>query len=118
MTVEETHSLCFCPSSATAPRLDLTHAKDRLRNKQSAVSPADLRLAAKSVLACRLPVRWRCLLGVPIYLSSIIALSIRSLRRSARCRSSDWRCAPGIDHSLPAIRTTTPMEACLRGYNE
>ena len=38
MTVEETYSLCLCPSSTTAARLYLTHAEDRLRNKRSAVT--------------------------------------------------------------------------------
>ncbi len=73
MTVEETHSLC--PSSAIAARLDLTHAEDRLRNKRSAVSPADLRLAVKGELGVSIA-GWLFAGGAAIYLSSIISLSI------------------------------------------
>ncbi len=77
MTVEETHSLYLCPSSATAERLDLTHAEDRLRNKRSAVSLADLRLAVKGVLGVSIAGSLALLAGgVAIYLSSIISLSI------------------------------------------
>ncbi len=75
MTVEETHSLC--PSSATAARLDLTHAEDRPRNKRSAVSPADLRLAVKGVLGVSIAGSLALFAGgVAIYLSSITSLSI------------------------------------------
>jgi hypothetical protein len=75
LTVEETHILC--PSSATAARLDLTHAEDRPRNKRSAVSPADLRLAVKGVLGVSIAGSLALFAGgVAIYLSSITSLSI------------------------------------------
>lgn len=75
MTVEETHSLC--PSSATAARLDLTHAEDRLRNRRSALSLADLRLAAKGVLGVSIVGSLALFAGgVAIYLFSITSLSI------------------------------------------
>jgi ABC-2 type transport system permease protein len=77
LTVEETHSLYLCPSSATAARLDLTHAEDRLRNKRSAVSLADLRLAVKGVLGVSIAGSLALFAGgVAMYLSSIISLSI------------------------------------------
>jgi ABC-2 type transport system permease protein len=77
LTVEETHSLCLCPSSATAARLDLTHAEDRLRNKRSAVSLADLRLAVKGVLGVSIAGSLALFaVGVAMYLPSIISLSI------------------------------------------
>jgi hypothetical protein len=77
LTVEGTHILYLCPSSATAARLDLTHAEDRLRNKRSAVSLADLRLAVKGVLGASIAGSLALFAGgVAIYLSSITSLSI------------------------------------------
>jgi ABC-2 type transport system permease protein len=76
LSVEETHSLCLCPSSATAARLDLTHAEDGLRNKRPAVSLADLRLAVKGVLGVSIAGSLALFAGgVAVYLSSITSLS-------------------------------------------
>jgi hypothetical protein len=79
LTVEETHSLCLSPSSATAAHLlDLTHAEDRLRNKRSAVSLADLRLAVKGMLGVSIAGSLALFAGgVAMYLSSIMSLSIK-----------------------------------------
>ena len=77
MTVEETHSLYLCPSSATTARLDLTHAEDRLRNKRSVVSLADLRLAAKGVLGVSIAGSLALFAGgAVVYLFSSTSLSI------------------------------------------
>ena len=63
--------ICDCG----AVRFD--HAEDRLRNKRSAVSLADLRLAVKGVLGVSIAGSLALFAGgVAIYLSSIISLSI------------------------------------------
>src|SRR5271167_3907429 len=111
VTVEETHSLC--PSSATAGRLDLTHAEDRLRNKRSAVSLADLRLAVKGVLGVSIAGSLALFAGgVAMYLSSILSLSIMIATQVSSMSLFALLMLPVfIIRSL--LGSTTPLESML-----
>ncbi len=111
MTVEETHSLYLCPSSATAARLELTHGEDQFRNKRSAMSLADLRLAAKGVLGVSIAGSLALFAGgVSIYLSSIISLSIMiATQVSSMSRFALFALPVFIILSL--LGSTTPLES-------
>ena len=107
MNVEETHSLCR--SSAIAARLDLTHAENRPRNKRSAVSPADLRLAVKGVLGVSIAGSLALFAGgVAIYLSSITSLSIMIATQVSSMPQFGLAGAPAFIIRRPAVRRTTP----------
>ena len=111
MTVEETHSLYRCPSSATAARLDLTHAEDRLRNKRSAVSLADLRLAVKGVLGVSIAGSLALFAGgVAIYLSSITSLSTMIATQVSSMSRFALLVLP-VFIILSLLGSTTPLES-------
>jgi ABC-2 type transport system permease protein len=113
LTVEETHSLYLCPSSATAARLDLTRAEDRLRNRRAAVSLADLRLAAKGVLGVSIAGSLALFaVGVAIYLSSIISLSIMIVMQVSSMSRFALLVLP-VFIILILLRSTTPLESML-----
>lgn len=111
-SVEETHSLYLCPSSATAGRLDLKPTlKIGVEINGRPVSLSNLRLAAKRVLGVSVAGSLAPLAGgVAIYLSSIISLSIMIVTQvSSMSRFALLVLSVFIILSL--LGSTTPLES-------